>query len=186
MRAAVEIAADPALASGFAESEDEARGALFAFVDPRTPLLKQRVIAPAETMSGDGGEAYRDLRFDVGAPQCGDDFATDSAFLLDVNFDALKGVSYTKGCFVGQEVSSRMKRKGEIRKRTLIAVGDGRELAAGTKLTRGDEAIGEILSSHGARALALVRTDRLAAASGPVLCEGAELQLMVPPYLETP
>jgi hypothetical protein len=186
LRAAVEIAAESALAVGFAESEDDARGATHAFVDPRTPQLKWRVIAPAESMAGDGGDAYRDLRFRIGAPQCGDDFATDSLFLLDVNYDALNGVSYSKGCFVGQEVSSRMKRKGEIRKRTLMAASEGAPLARELKLTRGEEAIGEILSAHGTRALALVRTDRLAAASGPVLCEGAELHLMVPPYLETP
>jgi hypothetical protein len=78
-----------------------------------------------------------------------------------------------------------MKRKSEIRKRTLIAVAESATLAAGGKLVCGEDPVGEILSSNGERALALVRTDRLAVATGPVLCDGTELQLIVPPYLET-
>ena len=63
--------------------------------------------------------AYHADRIAHGVPEWGADFGSEEIFLMDVNYDALRGVDYQKGCFVGQEVASRMKRKGDARKRTL-------------------------------------------------------------------
>ncbi|MBY0423557.1 MAG: MAPEG family protein, partial [Parvularculaceae bacterium] len=88
---------------------------------------RRRLLAASEAkdFGADAEEsAYRRLRYAVGAPEIGD-FAPETLFAADANFDALSGVDYRKGCFVGQEVTSRMKRKGEIRKRTLLVARAG-------------------------------------------------------------
>lgn len=154
------------------------------FVDPRNAALGWRAIA-----SGDFSEdeSYDRRRIATGVPEFGKDFSSDEMFLTDVNYDALNAVSYKKGCFIGQEVSSRMKRKGEIRRRTLIAEFDGPPPAKGASVAAGDSTLGEIMSGTDGRALAAIRLDRwekAKAAGMPVTCEGRELRLVVPGALE--
>ncbi len=160
-----------------------------AFPDPRLPALGWRIIAPKG--AGDRDDDYDLRRVALGVPEFGRDFGADDIFPLDVNYDALNGVSYSKGCFVGQEVASRMKRKGEIRKRTVIAEydGQGAELAPdkGATLTAGDFTLGHILSVAKGAALALIRLDRwdkAKAAGANIECEGRPLRLRVPDYLK--
>ncbi len=155
-----------------------------SYADPRLASLPLRTIA-ARGAAGPADEAYDALRLAQAVPEFGRDFKGEDVFLLDVNYDALKAVSYKKGCFVGQEVTSRMKRKGAIRKRTLIARGSG--LAAGAPVLAGDSAIGEVLSARGGEGLALIRLDRLAEArhAGAALTAGAApIKIDVPAYLE--
>ena len=71
---------------------------------------------PPRSGSEHGGE-YEGLRIAVGAPKGGLDFAYADAFPHDANFDLLHGVDFDKGCYVGQEVVSRMKHRGTARKR---------------------------------------------------------------------
>lgn len=183
LRAKVLIEADATLGVFAGEKE----GALASFADPRLPALPVRAIAPRQG-GPDGEAAYEGVRLDLGVPEFTKDFSGEEVFLLDVNYDALRAVSYTKGCFVGQEVTSRMKRKGEVRKRTLIAMFDGPAPARGEKITAAGGAIGEIMSGAEGRSLALVRLDRLAAAKADgadAQAGGQALQLVFPPYLET-
>ena len=108
-------------------------------------------------------------------------------FLLDVNYDALSAVSYKKGCFVGQEVSSRMKRKGEARRRTLVAEFDGAPPPKGSAVTAGGSTLGEIMSGADGLALAAIRLDRCEKARTEetlVECGGRELRLRIPGCLE--
>ena len=81
-------------------------------------------------------------------------------FPSDVNMDVMNGIDYKKGCFVGQEVASRMKRRGKIRKRTVLVKGD--DLSQGDQVMVGDVPAGTITSSAGPLALALLRIDRAA------------------------
>lgn len=169
-----------------------------SFEDPRCSALGQRSIFESPGNSGalpvEPLMAYHDHRIQLGVPHFGlelsdplSDFCLDEVFLLDVNYDTLSAVSYKKGCFVGQEVTSRMKRKGDVRKRTLIAEFEGPPPAKGAAVTAGESTLGEILSGVDGRALALIRLDRWekARAGGlaPV-CEGRPLQLMVPDYIK--
>lgn len=159
--------------------------------DPRLGELGWRVIAskaklPA-TAAPAAAAAYERLRIELGVPELGRDFAPEEMFLLDVNYDALNGVSYKKGCFVGQEVTSRMKRKGEVRRRTLIARFSGAPPANGASVTAGDSTLGVIMSGVEGAALASVRLDRLqsARAQGAVIAVADKaLLLEVPAYLE--
>jgi hypothetical protein len=81
-----------------------------------------------------------------------------------VNHDLLGGIDYKKGCFVGQEVASRMHRKGGVRKRTIRVDADPAALDKGAELKAGDTPLGTVTSARDGDALALVRTDRIAKA----------------------
>ena len=177
LRARVTLAAEGGLGVFVGE------GAGRTFPDPRLPSLPvRRISARAGAPSID--DAYDLHRLSLGVPEFGRDFFADEVFLLDVNYDALSAVSYKKGCFVGQEVTSRMKRKGEIRKRTLIVQGGA--LEKGAAILAGDGSIGELMSVRGDRGLALIRIDRLAearASGAPLESGGVPVNLDWPAYL---
>lgn len=179
LRARVAVDAAPDLAVYWGDGAD-------AFDDPRLAALGRRAIRPIEPAPA-GDEAWDAQRIALGVPAFGEDFGPEEVFLLDVNYDALGGVSYKKGCFIGQEVTSRMKRKGEVRRRTLIARFEGIAPAKDTPILSADAPIGEIASSAGAIALAFVRLDRWraqVAAGAPITADGRILQLEIPSYLE--
>lgn len=182
LRAKVAIAPE----SGLTVAIGDVRDPIAAFKDPRSAQLPSRaIISRADMPSAD--DVYDAVRIAIGVPEFGKDFAGEEVFLLDVNYDALNAVSYKKGCFIGQEVSSRMKRKGEIRKRTLIANFEGPAPAKGAEISGGDSLVGEILSGRMGGALALVRLDRLEAATTggqPLTADGRGLQISFPAYLE--
>lgn len=123
----------------------------------------------------------------------GPDFDVDEVFPTDINLDQLGGVSYTKGCFVGQEVVSRMHHRKSERRRILRARSGPSSLTKGAAITAGDSQIGTLCSTHQSSAgdigLALVRVDRLAAASAadlPLICGGNDVHLDWPAWLESP
>lgn len=182
LRAKVTVTPEPELAVAIGEMRDP----VSAFEDPRHQSLPWRaVIKRADMPVAD--KDYEDARLSLGVPEFGKDFGGDEAFLLDVNYDALNAVSYKKGCFVGQEVTSRMKRKGEVRKRSLIASFDGEPPAKGSPLTAGDVQLGEIMSGKTGGALALVRVDRLKEAADQgmdVKSGGRTVRLTFPDYLK--
>jgi len=182
LRAKVSVSIEEGLAVAVGDMRDP----MLSFADPRHVSLPPRAIVQTASIPPADAD-YDRIRLDIGVPEFGKDFAAEEVFLLDVNYDALNGVSYKKGCFVGQEVTSRMKRKGEIRKRTLIATFDGAPPARSASLEAGDNAIGEILSGREGSALALIRLDRLKAAEdvgAALTAEGKALQIAFPDYLE--
>ena len=160
LRAAVEIGVDDTLAPVTLKEGDG---------DPRSTKLWGRDYVPV----AEAGETlplakWRANRIAAGVPEWGDDYRASEVFPTDINMDVMQGIDYKKGCFVGQEVASRMKRRGKIRKRTLPVQGAALETGADIVATA---PIGTVTSAEGDTGLALVRTDRLAKA----LAEGAEL-----------
>ncbi|GAB4521579.1 MAG: folate-binding protein YgfZ [Amphiplicatus sp.] len=162
------------------------------FADPRLPALGARLIGLKAALGAALGPEARDEaaydrhRLKLGVPEFGRDFGPEEMFLLDVGYDALNGVSYKKGCFIGQEVSSRMKRKGEVRKRTLQVFFDGPPPAKGAPVTGGGSAVGAMLSAAEGAGLALMRLDRLdaARAAGESLSvEGRPVEIRFPDWL---
>jgi folate-binding protein YgfZ len=130
--------------------------------DPRSPLAPSRLIGARATTRGDTA-AYHAARIAAGVAEQGIDFGAEDVFPADINMDLNGGVDFRKGCFVGQEVVSRMKRRGTARRRTLKAsVGAGAR--AGTPVLAGDFEIGMLTSISGGAALARLRIDRLAEA----------------------
>ncbi|PWE17609.1 folate-binding protein [Marinicauda salina] len=165
LRAKAEIAIDAELAVAAARGEGEAELKTVAHAiapAPRSAALGVRAIVTA------GGpedvDAYDAARIAAGVPEFGRDYGAGEVFSTDVNHDRLGGIDYRKGCFVGQEVASRMHRKGGVRKRTLRFALEGGSPEAGAAVTAGEKKVGEVTSAADGLALALVRVDRLAKA----------------------
>ena len=163
--------------------------------DPRLAGLGARILlgpGSAEEPAQFGINAteadYHAHRIALGVPEGGKDYALGDTFPHDANLDVLNGVSFTKGCFVGQEVVSRMQHRATARKRIVIVEGDA-PLEPGSEIAAGPSTIGSIGSVAGNRALALVRLDRAeeAAAKGePLAAAGKPVRLRLPDYLKAP
>lgn len=164
--------ADMAVVQDWADG-DERAGA----PDPRG-VGGRRSLLDAERAAGTPALSDAD-RIAAGLPGQGQDYDADSVFPSDVNLDLLNGVDYGKGCFIGQEVVSRMKRRGVIRKRTVIAHGEG--LSVGAVVTDGDLDIGEVTSVSAGVALVRARLDRLTAQSR-LSCGNSPVRLVAPAY----
>ena len=152
--------------------------------DPRSDALPLRRIGPCEAEATGDDTAYHAARIAASIPEFGFDFAGSEVFPADVNMDRLGGVDYSKGCFVGQEVVSRMYRRGKIRKRTVCVTGEGLEV--GQSVTAGAAPIGEVTSAASGQGLVRLRTDRLAkarAADQPLMVGDSELALAAPDWL---
>jgi len=153
------------------------------FADPRAPALGTRILAPqdlaekvAVLIGADlvDASAYEAHRIACGAPRGGLDFIYGDAFPHETNMDRLNGVDFDKGCYVGQEVVSRMQHRGTARTRTVKIILDGPSPEAGSPILAGDKQVGTIGSTAGDSGLALVRTDRVteALAAGLALTAG--------------
>ena len=144
------------------------------YPDPRDPRLGWRAIVPRPIAAALGSEhaaEYEGLRIGVVAPKGGVDFAYGDAFPHDANLDLLHGVDFDKGCYVGQEVVSRMKHRGTARRRVARVKLAGPPPMPGTPVLDRELAVGTLGSSSGREALALLRLDRVedAAAAGRTL-----------------
>ncbi|MDN2567160.1 folate-binding protein YgfZ [Aquibium sp. A9E412] len=134
---------------------------------------------------GDDADAWQRLRIAHAVAESGADFALGEAFPHDVLYDRNGGVGLKKGCFVGQEVVSRMQHRGTARRRLAIAGGAAALPAAGSPVTAGGRAIGTLGTVAGADALALVRIDRAAAAmqaGTPIEADGVAVTLALPAW----
>lgn len=160
-----------ALWGGEPASSGETVGTV-SFPDPRLPALGLRILAPvghavdvaAATNGLDAtAEDYHAHRVALGVPEGGRDYAFGDAFPHEADFDQLHGVSFTKGCFVGQEVVSRMQNRATVRKRVVPVRGEA-PLASGAEIVAGSAVVGSIGSVAASDALALVRLDRAAEA----------------------
>jgi folate-binding protein YgfZ len=136
------------------------------FPDPRLPALGHRTIGTlAEVPDGVArANAYHSHRLDLGVPEAGD-FGSDRMFALDADLDELHAIDFEKGCYVGQELTARMKHRGTARKRLLVVDGEAALPATG-ELRSGGHSIGDIVSTYGRRSFALVRLDRLEETKG--------------------
>ncbi|HEX7760320.1 MAG TPA: folate-binding protein [Caulobacteraceae bacterium] len=130
--------------------------------DPRLPALGFRgygVPAPADAALADEA-AYARHALDLGVPGPAD-WGSDKTYPIEANFDLLNGIDFKKGCFVGQETTSRMKRRGAVKTRMLPITFDGPAPNAGSEVLNGTLRAGEVLSGSAGRAMAAVRLDRL-------------------------
>ncbi len=162
------------------------------FADPRNAALGFRILVPADlaekTATVLGAElvdesTYEAHRIGCGVPRGGIDFAYGDAFPHETNMDRLHGVDFDKGCYVGQEVVSRMQHRGTARTRIVPVTFTGMAPIAGSEIRAADKPIGTMGSSAGERGLALLRTDRASDAldaNAPLLAGDIVIQLADP------
>jgi tRNA-modifying protein YgfZ len=153
------------------------------FADPRLAALGTRSIGAKAEMPANlpGPRAYHQHRLALGVPEAAD-FGFEKVFALDGGLAELNGVSFTKGCYIGQEVTSRMKHRATSRKRILTATADAVLPAAGP-VVRGGVEIGELIATHGHTAFVLVRLDRLEEAGGDIAAAQIPIALHRPAWL---
>jgi hypothetical protein len=166
-----------------------------AFIDPRLVRLGVRVLLPpttlGPTLEAQGfaplePEAYERVRITAGVPDGSRDLLTEKSTLLESGFEELHGVDFAKGCFVGQELTARMKYRGLVRKRLLPVVLKGPRPEPGTIIRLGEREAGEMRSSIDGRGLALLRLDRIAEAdqaSTPLSAGATEVMPVKPDWV---
>lgn len=173
LRAQVTVEADdrpvfaswPAVADGFT-------------ADPRAPGLGGRRYGGV--IEADATEAdWQAHRLAVGVPDPAVDAPSDKTYPIEADFDLLNGVDFQKGCFVGQETTSRMKRRGAIKTRMLPVAFDGPAPAFGAEILNGDLRAGEVLSGQDGAAMALLRLDRI---EGALTVEGRPVTVRLPDW----
>lgn len=169
-----------------------------AFADPRKEAFGWRILVPeelkqkvADLIGADlvDEAAYEVHRVATGVPRGGLDFIYSDAFPHETNMDRLHGVDFDKGCYVGQEVVSRMQHRGTARTRTVRVTLEDFSPEAGIPVLAGDKVVGTMGSTAGGHGIALLRTDRVAVAldAGLKLSSGGlAIRLTDPNDVRTP
>jgi folate-binding protein YgfZ len=169
-----------------------------AFADPRNEALGTRILIPEDLKQKlsdligaelvDAAE-YEAHRIALGVPRGGLDFMYSDAFPHETNMDRLAGVDFDKGCYVGQEVVSRMQHRGTARTRSVKVLLDDLSPEAGVSVMAGDKSVGTMGSSAQGKGIALVRIDRVADAldaGQPLTAGGLTVRLAEPDVVRIP
>lgn len=169
-----------------------------AFADPRNEALGTRILIPEDLKQKlsdligaelvDAAE-YEAHRIALGVPRGGLDFMYSDAFPHETNMDRLAGVDFDKGCYVGQEVVSRMQHRGTARTRSVKVLLDDLSPEVGVSVMAGDKQVGTMGSSALGKGIALVRIDRVADAldaGQPLTAGGLAVRLAEPDVVRIP
>jgi len=148
---------------------------LEGLADPRAPALGRRILCSG-TAPEDDECAYHARRITFGIAEGGLDYLYGDTFPHEANFDRTHGVDFQKGCYVGQEVVSRMQHKTQVRKRVVPVYFNGPALPLGADIVAGELNIGRMGSSIAGQGLALLRLDR-AEDAGNITCMGRIIRL---------
>jgi folate-binding protein YgfZ len=165
-----------------------------SFADPRLSALGTRTILPPDVVAEAaadlgaalaGAEAYEAHRIALGVPRGGMDFAYGDTYPHEADMDQFAGVDFAKGCYIGQEVVSRVEHRSSARNRLVPIAYDEFAPSSGLPVTAGDKQVGVLGSTAKGRGLALLRLDRVAdalAAGTPLLCGNIPLYLVKPSW----
>ena len=155
LRADVQIAADdrPVLVAWGDVPDD-------FIADPRLAGLGGRAIG-ADTLPNATETDWHAHRLSLGVAEAAYDAPKDKTYPIEANFDLMNGIDFHKGCFVGQETTSRMKRRGTIKNRILPFTYAGDTPAVGAEVLKGQLRAGEVTSASDGRGMAMMRLDRM-------------------------
>jgi folate-binding protein YgfZ len=172
--------------------------ALACYADPRPAALGWRALVPVvlieDFVHAQGADrvdssAYDAHRIALGIPDGGRDFSYGDAFPHEADMDQLNGIDFAKGCYVGQEVVSRMQHRGTARSRVVPVRLDGAAPQPGAPVDAGEKTVGAMGSAAAGRGLALLRLDRVAdalAAGTPLIASEARLYPVKPAWATFP
>jgi tRNA-modifying protein YgfZ len=164
------------------------------YADPRLPALGQRVMLPPHLVKEAAAELganlvdapdYEEHRISLAVPRGGADFIYGDAFPHETDMDQLSGIDFDKGCYVGQEVVSRMEHRGTARTRAVPVRYDGAAPQAGAAITAGARPVGTLGSAANGYGVALVRLDRAAEAlshGDTLAADGVPIRLVKPEW----
>ena len=162
-----------------------------SYADPRLPALGARLMIPPHRAADAAreigaslvaAEDYEAHRIGLGVPRGGIDFAYGDAFPHEADMDQLGGVDFAKGCYVGQEVVSRIEHRGIARTRAVPIRYDGGAPENGVAITAGERQVGTMGSAARGRGIALLRLDRVAEATEPLTAGGVPIHLVKPDW----
>ena len=168
------------------------------YTDPRLAALGWRIMLPPNLAAEAAGDlaatltdaaAYDAHRIALGVPRGGSDFSYGDTFPHEADMDQLAGVDFDKGCYIGQEVVSRVEHRASARNRVVPIAFDRFAPIPGLPVTAGDKNLGMIGSASNGRGLALLRLDRVAdalASTTPLTCGGITIQLVKPAWATFP
>ena len=166
------------------EAGDQVPDVVARFADPRHDQMGVRaVVAASSDFEAGVFDEYLAKRLQHGVPEGGQDYAFGETFPHEACYDLLHGVAFEKGCYVGQEVVSRMQHRATVRRRIVLVEGVGDLPASGSEIRTSGSLIGVLGSCLGNKGLALVRLDRAgkAVAAGDQMgVEGVDVNLSLP------
>ena len=149
--------------------------------DPRLPEAGWRILAPAPLLAATVSAAeYDSHRIALGLPDEAD-LDPDRSVLLEAGFDELNGVSWSKGCYMGQELTARTRYRGLVKRRLVPVSVEGALPAPGTPVLRDGQEVGSLRSGRGAAALAMLRLDALEATA--LTCGAARITPRMPAWM---
>lgn len=153
--------------------------------DPRLPEAGWRVLARTRPATDATAEDYDRHRLGLGLPDGSRDMEREKSVLLEAGFDELHGVSWSKGCYMGQELTARTRYRGLVKRRLVPVAVDGPMPARGTAVTDAAGAeVGEMRSGRDDAGLALLRIEALE--RGPFRCGDAALAPRIPAWMRLP
>lgn len=189
LRAKVQIEDVSAQLTAAAVFDETGPGAGLFAPDPRRPDFCRRAILEVDAMEDLPAATYHARRIEAGIPDLAHDAAPEELFALEALFEELNGVDFHKGCFVGQENVSRMKRRATTRRKLCRVRFDGPAPAYGAPITAGAAALGDVRSSADGVAMAFLRLDRAREAldkGEPLMVAGQPIRLDPPDWLIQP
>ncbi len=150
--------------------------------DPRLPQAGWRILSALDLPSNATVAEWDSHRIALGLPDGSRDMEAEKSVLLEAGFDELGGVSWSKGCYMGQELTARTKYRGLVKRRLSPVAVDG-DATPGAIVTSGGQEVGAIRSVAGRRALALLRIDAL---DRPMASNGVSVTPLLPAWMKLP
>ena len=178
-----DASADFAVAAGWGEAPMPDRS--LAAPDPRLAEAGWRALSPAPLGTDADAAAYDLHRLALGLPDGARDLEGGTSVLLEGGFDELAGISWTKGCYMGQELTARTKYRGLLKRRLFPVAITGQLPAPGTPVMRDGAEVGEMRSGRDGLGLALLRIEAVER-GGPFSCGDATLAPRIPSWMRLP
>jgi folate-binding protein YgfZ len=182
LRSRVSVRTEPALSVFVAWDGAPALAGVIA-PDPRLAAAGWRILTSTQPETNATPEDWDRHRLGLGLPDGSRDLESDRTVLLEAGFDELSGVSWSKGCYMGQELTARTHYRGLVKRRLVPVRIDGAIPKPGTPIHRAGMEVGTMRSARDDRGLAVVRLEAL---DGPLSCAGAALRVEIPSWMRLP